>query len=66
MQRKENQCDVIERVELTHQIDTEKKRNQNQPRESELKEFSTSNWNCRVSQVNYDYIADTDIMAQPQ
>jgi hypothetical protein len=25
MQRKENQCDMIERVELTHQIDTKKK-----------------------------------------
>ncbi len=64
MQRKENQCDVIERVELTHQ----KKRGTktNQGRASKLKEFSTSNWNCRVSQVNYDYIADMDIMAQPQ
>jgi hypothetical protein len=25
MQRKENQCDRIERVELTHQFDTQKK-----------------------------------------
>jgi hypothetical protein len=44
MQRKENQCDVIERVELTHQIDTKKRGTKtNQGRASKLKEFSTSN-----------------------